>query len=969
MAEPIALKYRAFISYSHADTSWAKWLHRGLEGFRIDKDLVGRETSTGIIPKTLRPIFRDRDDFTAGHMLSEQTLAALDASHALIVICSPASAKSHYVNEEIRLFKSRHPERPIIPVIVDGTPDGPHNECFSPALKFKVSPEGKITPTPEEPLAADVREDGDGKNLALAKVVAGLLGVSPDDIFRRAKHERRRRQQRWIAGLQHWIAGVSVVALALAGLSLQRGHAYWVKRDPVKAFADFDAALKIAPDNIYTLITHGGVLDEKGDFDGTNHLIALGVEPPIIYPKTARGDVVEEHFGERIADPYRWLENDVREDPHVRAWVTAQNDVTNAYLATLPGRAAFRARMTRMYDYERFGLPEEAGGRYFYTRNDGLQNQSVLYVRDGLSGTPRMLIDPNTWSQDGTMALAEWKPSEDGRHLLYSIQDGGTDWRTVRVLDVATGQPLADEIRWVKFSDLDWAKDGSGFFYSRFPEPAEGAQFQSLNENQTVYFHRLGAPQSEDRLAFSTPDHPRYNNTANVSEDGRWLIVSSSEGTDERYDITLIDLTAPDARPVHFVTGREHDWTYIGNRDNLFYWRTNSRATRQRIVVADITRPVAEAREIVPEDEATLESASIVGNQLIAEYLVDVKSEVRTFDLEGRRIGGVALPGIGSADGFRGDGSSSETFYSFSSYNTPATIYRYDSAIGQTSLFAQSELAFDPKNYEVHQVFFDSRDGTRVPMFLVQRKDLNRSRPQPTLLYGYGGFNSSQTPEFRPRWMTWVDMGGVLAVANIRGGGEYGQAWHDAGRRANKQNVFDDFIAAAEHLIREGVTSNRNLVIEGRSNGGLLVGAVINQRPDLFAAVLPGVGVMDMLRFDRFTAGRLWVDDYGYPDREADFRILRAYSPYHNIRSDMRYPAVLVTTADTDDRVVPGHSFKYIAALQAAETGPQPHLIRIETRAGHGSGKPTDKQINEFSDMYAFAAHFTGLVTSNHRSE
>ncbi len=688
---------------------------------------------------------------------------------------------------------------------------------------------------------------------------------------------------------------------------------------------------------------------------------AQTAEPALSYPQTTRGDVVEELFGERIADPYRWLENDVREDAQVRTWVTAQNEVTNAYLATLPGRAAFRARMTQMYDYERFGLPEEAGGRYFYTRNDGLQNQSVLYVRDGLNGTPRALIDPNGWSRDGATALAEWAPSENGRHLLYSVQDGGTDWRTVRVLDVATGQPTQDEVRWVKFSNLDWAKDGSGFYYSRFPEPAQGAQFQSLNENQAVYFHRLGTPQSEDRLIYATPDHPRYNHNAQVSDDGRWLVIYTSEGTDARYDITLVDLAAPNARPVPFVTGREHDWTYVGNRGTTFYWRTNSGAARQRIVTADIMRPVAEAREIIAEDAATLDGASIVGDQLVAEYLVDAKSEVRTFDLNGRRTGVVALPGIGKAAGFQGHGDSTETFYAFSSYNRPPTVYRYDSATGRSSVFAQPELAFDPERYEVRQVFFNSRDGTRVPMFLVHRKDLDRSRPQPTLLYGYGGFNVSSTPAFQPRWMTWVDMGGVLAVANIRGGGEYGQAWHDAGRRASKQNVFDDFIGAAEYMIREGITSSRNLAIEGRSNGGLLVGAVVNQRPDLFAAALPGVGVMDMLRFDRFTAGRYWVDDYGYPDREPDFRILRAYSPYHNIRAGARYPAVLVTTADTDDRVVPGHSFKYIAALQAANAGPQPHLIRIETRAGHGSGKPTDKQIEEYSDMYAFIAHFTGL--------
>ncbi|WP_129793189.1 prolyl oligopeptidase family protein [Sphingosinicella sp. CPCC 101087] len=680
---------------------------------------------------------------------------------------------------------------------------------------------------------------------------------------------------------------------------------------------------------------------------------------PIQYPATTRGEVVEEHFGERIADPYRWLENDVREDPRVREWVTEQNRVTDAFLSTLPQRAAFRERMTQMYDYERFGIPDKSGNLYFYTRNDGLQNQAVLYVRDGLQGQPRLLIDPNSWSEDGATALAEWKPSKDGRFLLYSIQDGGTDWRTVRVLDVASGQPTQDEIRWVKFSNLDWAKDGSGFFYSRFPEPAQGQQFQSLNENQAIYFHRLGTPQSEDRLVYATPDRPRLGNNGEVSDDGRWLIVYSSEGTDARYEITLIDLTTPNAQPRRLVEGLENDWSYLGNRGSTFYWRTNRDAPRQRIIAMNLDRP-AELREVVPQDEATLDGASIVGERIIASYLVDAKSEVRTFALDGTRTGTVELPGIGSVSGFDGDMDSSETFYAFTSYNRPATIYRYDSATGASSVFAEAELAFDPAAYEVRQVFYNSKDGTRVPMFLVHRRDLGNG-PHPTLLYGYGGFNVSSTPVFQPRWMTWVDKGGVLAVANLRGGGEYGQAWHDAGRRANKQNVFDDFIAAAEHLISEGITTNRNLAIEGRSNGGLLVGAVVNQRPDLFAAALPGVGVMDMLRFDRFTAGRYWVDDYGYPDREEDFRILRAYSPYHNIRPDADYPPILVTTADTDDRVVPGHSFKYISAMQQADPNGGPHLIRIETRAGHGSGKPTDKQIEEYSDMYAFIARFTGM--------
>jgi len=685
------------------------------------------------------------------------------------------------------------------------------------------------------------------------------------------------------------------------------------------------------------------------------------VAPPGAYPNTQRQDVAEDHFGVRVADPYRWLENDVREDPKVREWVTAENDVTNAYLDTLPGRAFFHTRIKQLYDYERYSVPEKKGGRYFYARNDGLQNQSVLYVRDSLNGPARMLIDPNTWSRDGATALAEWVASEDGKRLLYGIQDGGTDWRTLRVLDVDTGQPLPDEVKWVKFSNLAWAKDGSGFFYSRFPEPKSEQQFQSLNENQAIYFHRLGTPQGEDRLVFAEPDRPKLNNTAEVSDDGRWLIVTGSEGTDERYDISLIDLARPGSAPIRFVTGLENDWRYLGNEGDTFYWVTNRGAPRLRIVATDINRPVAELKEIVPEDEATLDTASIVGNRLIAAYLVDAKTEVRTFALDGKPAGTIALPGIGTAAGFDGKSGDAETFFSFTSFNYPTTIYRYDSASGQSAVFAQPRVAFQPGDFAVEQRFYRSKDGTRVPMFLVHRKDRPLTTPSPTLLYGYGGFNISLTPSFSATNLAWIEQGGVLAVANLRGGGEYGKAWHDAGRLAHKQNAFDDFIAAGEYLVAERVTTKQQLAIYGRSNGGLLIGVVVNERPDLFAAALPAVGVMDMLRFDQFTAGRYWVDDYGYPSKEADFRTLYSYSPYHNIRSGVRYPAILVTTADTDDRVVPGHSFKYAAALQSADTGDRPKLIRIETRAGHGSGKPTEKIIEEYGDMWAFIARWTGM--------
>jgi len=678
----------------------------------------------------------------------------------------------------------------------------------------------------------------------------------------------------------------------------------------------------------------------------------------LAYPNTDTQPIVEEQHGIRVADPYRWLENDVRQDAKVREWVTAQNNVTQAYLKTLPGRDAFKKRLTELYDYERFTAPKKKGGRYFYTRNDGLQNQSVLYVRDRLDGEGRVLIDPNAWAKDGATALAEWKASNDGRYLVYGVQDGGTDWRTVKVLDVATGKDTGDTVEWVKFSNLDWAKDGSGFFYSRFAAPAEG-KFTALNENQQVYFHRLGTAQSTDRLVYATPDRPKLGHSAEVSDDGRWLIITSSEGTDERYEITLIDLTKPSARPRTLIKGLENDWRYIGNEGSRFVWTTNRDAPRLRIVSLDIASANPQPVTLVAEDKATLDNASIVGGTLIASYLVDAKTEVRRYALDGKPLGTLTLPGIGTATGFEGKANDFETFFAFTSFAWPTTIYRYDARTGATSVWEKPEAAFAPDAFSVEQRFYASKDGTRVPMFLVRKK--GQTGPAPTLLYGYGGFNISVLPAFSPANLAWVDKGGVLAVANLRGGGEYGKAWHDGGRLANKQNVFDDFIAAGEYLIREGITGKSQLAVYGRSNGGLLVGAVVNQRPDLFAAALPAVGVMDMTRFDKFTAGRYWVDDYGYPSRAADFRALWAYSPYHNVRAGRDYPAILVTTADTDDRVVPGHSFKYAAALQNTAVGSKPHLIRIETRAGHGSGKPTDKIIEETADMWAFIAKWTGL--------
>ena len=691
--------------------------------------------------------------------------------------------------------------------------------------------------------------------------------------------------------------------------------------------------------------------------------IAAAVPPetamPLAYPDTRRVDVSEEQFGQKVADPYRWLENDVRTDAEVAAWVAAENKVTDAYLATLPGRDALKTRLKALMDYERFGVPVKKGGRYFYTRNSGLQNQAVLYVRDTLQGAGRVLIDPNGWSKDGATALAEWVPAEDGKHVAYGIQDGGTDWRTLKVMEADTGRVLADEVRWAKFTGISWLKDGSGFFYSRFPAPKPGAEFQALNENQALTFHRVGTDQAQDRLVYATPDRPKLGHSGTVSEDGRYLIITTSEGTDNRYEVHLVDLQSADWKPRALVTGLEHDWTFVGNQGSRLFFATNKDAPRSRLVAMEVGGAEPKVTPLVAEDAAVLEGASLVGGKLLLQYLVDVKSEVRRYDLAGKRDGEVPLPGIGSVLGVSGDAGDPEAFFAFTSYATPTTIYRYDVASGRATAWAEPKVAFDPAAYRVEQRFYRSKDGTRIPMFVVRRSDV--TGPAPTLLYGYGGFNASETPFFSASRLAWLEQGGAYAVANIRGGGEYGKAWHDGGRLANKQNVFDDFIAAGEYLKAEGIAAKDGLAVFGGSNGGLLVGAVVNQRPDLFAAAMPAVGVMDMLRFDRFTAGRYWVDDYGYPSKEADFRVLRAYSPYHNIAAGKSYPAILATTADTDDRVVPGHTFKYTAALQAAQIGDKPHLVRIETRAGHGSGKPTDKIIEEYADLWAFAAKWTGL--------
>jgi len=664
----------------------------------------------------------------------------------------------------------------------------------------------------------------------------------------------------------------------------------------------------------------------------------------IDYPETTAVEHVDDYHGNEIADPFRWLEDDVRESDAVKSWVDAQNDVTFAYLATIPEREQIANRMRELWDYERFSLPRKAGGRYFYGYNDGLQNQNVLYTQTSLDAEPELLIDPNTWSDDGTVALAGYWLSKDGSHIAYTIQDGGSDWREARVLNVDSGEVLEDHLHWLKFTGLSWTADGAGFYYSRYPEVRAAEKFQALNKNKKIYFHRLGTSQDEDTVVFERPDQPDWGPLGAVTDDGAHLVITISVGTDDRYAIGYQDLTDPDSEPVMFIEGFDYDYTLVGNVGDELYFRTNNGAPKNRLITIDVNNPEPENwREVIAEAEDVLDNVDIVGGRIIAEYMQDAWSVVKIFELDGSEVGVVNLPGIGSAYGFNGKVDDPETFFGYASFNMPATINRLDVSTGKVEVFKEPDVAFDPDDYQVEQVFYESKDGTRVPMFISHRKDVVPDGNRPTMLYGYGGFNISIQPSYSTTRLAWMEMGGIYAVANLRGGGEYGEEWHQAGTKLNKQNVFDDFIAAGEYLIENNYTNSEKLAIFGGSNGGLLVGAVTNQRPELFGAAIPAVGVMDMLRFHRFTAGRFWTDDYGSADNPEEFEALRAYSPYHNIREGVEYPAILVTTADTDDRVVPGHSFKYAAAIQRAQGGDAPVLIRIETRAGHGAGVPTEK--------------------------
>ncbi len=688
--------------------------------------------------------------------------------------------------------------------------------------------------------------------------------------------------------------------------------------------------------------------------------VAQTVRPD--YPKTRRVEQVDDYFGTRVADPYRWLEDD--NSPETKAWVEAQNKVTFAYLEAIPERKAIEKRLTELWDYERYGLPSKEGPWYVFSRNSGLQNQAVVYRAKGLDAAPDVLIDPNTLSQDGTVALGTTSFSDDGARMAWSSASGGSDWIEWHVRDVATGGDLPDLVRWSKFSGAAWRKDGSGFYYSRYAAPKEGEALTGVNKDQKVYFHRIGTAQDQDALVYERQDHPDWGFGADVTDDGRFLLVYQSEGTDPKNRIFLQDLHDPQGSIAPFLDAFDAEYQVVGNDGDVFFVRTDEGAPRRRLVAIDRRSPSPSSwKQILPQDpgQGVLSSVHMIGDRLVAVWQVDAHDRIRIYRKDGTLEHEVALPGIGNAtvSGRRRD---AEFFYSFTSFTYPTTIYRCDPATGASSVFRQPRVPFDPAAYETRQVFYASKDGTRIPMFITARKGVARDGRSPALLTGYGGFNISMTPAFSPGVMDWLEMGGVYALANLRGGSEYGKEWHDAGRLTNKQNVFDDFVAAAEYLIREKYTSTPKLAIAGGSNGGLLVGAVLNQRPDLSGAALPAVGVMDMLRFHLFTIGWAWKSDYASSETKEGFETLIKYSPLHNIKPGTRYPAVLITTGDHDDRVVPAHSFKYAATLQRAQAGDAPVLIRIETRAGHGAGKPTHKIIEETADRWAFLVKNLGIT-------
>jgi prolyl oligopeptidase len=674
-----------------------------------------------------------------------------------------------------------------------------------------------------------------------------------------------------------------------------------------------------------------------------------------VYPVPPATDVVDTYFGTPVADPYRTLED--LDAPQTRAWLEAQAATTEEYLRALPGRAALRERVAELWNYERIGEPLRKGGRQFSLRNSGLQQQAVLYTRDSPEATPRVLLDPNGFSADGTISLGAFSVSHDGNSLAYATQDGGSDWLTWRIRDVRTGSDSTDVVSWSKFSNAAWLGDASGFFYAAYDPPREHEALRAANRGHKLYFHRLGTPQADDRLIYARPDRPTWNFAPYVTDDASYCIIAAHDGTDPNNRVFYIDLNESEwvVRPL-FEDG-DATYRFVDDDGPRWYFQTNRGAPRGRIVAVDLGAPHT-LEEIVPEREMALEATSSAGGRLFAHYLADASTKICVFDRAGRFERDVVLPGIGSAGGFAGERADRDTYYTFASFTAPARVLRYDIESGESFPLTTPSVAFDPSLFVTEQIFATSKDGTRVPMFVTHRRDLARDGCAPTILYGYGGFNIALTPTFSPGRIAWLERGGVFVVANLRGGSEYGEDWHRAGILDRKQNVFDDFIACAEHLIAERYTSPRKLAIAGGSNGGLLVGAILTQRPDLIGAALPTVGVLDMLRFHHFTIGHAWIPEYGAADAsEAEFRTLHAYSPLHNIKPGVAYPATLITTADRDDRVYPAHSFKFAAALQAAQAGPAPILLRVEMRGGHGMGKPTSKVIEDVADDFAFLFH------------
>ena len=678
------------------------------------------------------------------------------------------------------------------------------------------------------------------------------------------------------------------------------------------------------------------------------------------YPVARTVEQTDDYFGTTVSDPYRWME-DV-DSAELKTWIDAENELTQSYLAQIPVRETMQQRLLELINFERYTAPSRRGTRYFYSHNSGLQNQNVLYWQEGLDGEPKVLLDPNTFSADGTVAISGISITDDGSLAAYSIADAGSDWMKWHVRDVTTGEDLPDVVEWSKFSGAAWMKDGSGFFYARYDEPAadasEAEALKTANYFHKLYFHKLGTPQSEDVLIFHRPDDGELNLGAQVSDDGRYLMIHQSKGTSPNNELAVQDLQDRNSPLLRLIETADATYAPINNDGTLFWLLTTLDAPNGKMISIDLKNPAREHwKTVIPESTNKLSDISIIDNTFIVNYLADAQSQVELRRLDGSLIERLALPAIGTAMGFGGLREDTETFYQFTNFTTPGATYRLDMKTRKSTLYRQPKLLFDPALYETKQIFTASKDGTRVPMFISHKKGLVLDGTAPTLLYAYGGFNISLMPEFAPSHVMWMEMGGVYAQASLRGGGEYGEAWHEAGTRVRKQNVFDDFISLAEWLITNKYTSPKRLAISGGSNGGLLVAACELQRPDLFGAVVAQVGVMDMLRFDKFTIGWAWKEEYGSPSEdEAEFEAIYKYSPLHNIREGVDYPATLITTGDHDDRVFPAHSFKYTAALQALQSGPNPVLIRVETRAGHGAGMPLSKRIEATVDQYAFMA-------------